>query len=48
MLPADASAFYAKNVATLLELMVEATDDGLAFKDFAADEVTQATLAPAD
>jgi NAD(P) transhydrogenase subunit alpha len=46
MVPADASAFYAKNVANLLELMVEKGDDGLAFKDFAEDEITQTTQVP--
>ncbi len=46
MVPADASAFYAKNVANLLELMVEQGDDGLKFKDFAEDEITQNTLMP--
>jgi NAD(P) transhydrogenase subunit alpha len=46
MVPADASAFYAKNVANLLELMVEKGEQGLVFKDFAEDEITQATLVP--
>ncbi len=43
----DASAFYAKNLANLLALMVEKGEGGLAFKDFSADEITQATLIPA-
>jgi NAD(P) transhydrogenase subunit alpha len=46
LVPADASAFYAKNIANLLELMVETGESGLRFKDFAADEITQATLVP--
>ncbi|MEJ2575439.1 MAG: Re/Si-specific NAD(P)(+) transhydrogenase subunit alpha [Gammaproteobacteria bacterium] len=44
MVPGDASAFYARNVANLLEIMLEQTDDGLALKDFEQDEVTQAAL----
>jgi proton-translocating NAD(P)+ transhydrogenase subunit alpha len=44
MVPADASAFYAKNLANLLELMVGQSEGRLHFKDFAADEITQATL----
>lgn len=46
MVPADASAFYAKNLANLLELMVEPGEDGPAFKDFQADEITRETLVP--
>jgi NAD(P) transhydrogenase subunit alpha len=42
MVPADASAFYAKNLANLLEIMVDKTDDGLVLKDLAEDEVTKA------
>jgi NAD(P) transhydrogenase subunit alpha len=48
LVPADASAFYAKNIANLIDLMVEKGDSGLSFKDFAADEVTQATRVPED
>ncbi|MGD2117780.1 MAG: Re/Si-specific NAD(P)(+) transhydrogenase subunit alpha [Chromatiales bacterium] len=44
MIPADASAFYARNIANLLDIMVDTTDDGLVFKDFAADEITLAAL----
>ena len=47
MVATDASAFYARNLANLLALMVESGDDGLKFKDFSADEITQATLIPA-
>lgn len=44
MVPADASAFYAKNLSNLLEVMVDATDDGLALKDLTQDEITAAML----
>jgi NAD(P) transhydrogenase subunit alpha len=44
MVPADASAFYAKNLSNLLEIMVEKTDAGLALKDLAEDEITKAML----
>ncbi len=44
MVPADASAFYAKNLANLLELLVEQGDGGLSLKDFEADEITRTTL----
>jgi NAD(P) transhydrogenase subunit alpha len=44
MMPGDASAFYAKNVANLLDIMVEQGEQGLAFKDFDQDEITQAAL----
>jgi NAD(P) transhydrogenase subunit alpha len=43
MVAADASAFFARNVANLLEIMVEKGDGGPTFKDFSADEITQAT-----
>lgn len=41
MVPADASAFYARNIANLLEIMVENDDSGLALKDLDADEITR-------
>lgn len=44
MVPADASAFYAKNLANLLELLVEQGDGGLSLKDLEADEITRTTL----
>ena len=44
MIPADASAFYAKNIANLLEIMVEDTDAGLQLKNFEDDEITAAAL----
>jgi NAD(P) transhydrogenase subunit alpha len=47
MVASDASAFYAKNLANLLDVMVEKGDDGLVFKDFEADEITKQTLVPA-
>ena len=42
MMPSDASAFYAKNVANLLDVMLEASDGDLLLKDLDADEITQA------
>jgi NAD(P) transhydrogenase subunit alpha len=44
MVPADASAFYAKNLANLLDIMVETSDSGPALKDLAEDEITKAML----
>ncbi len=44
MMAGDASAFFARNVANLLDIMVEKTDDGLVLKDLEADEITQAAL----
>lgn len=44
MVAADASAFYAKNLANLLEIMVDKTDAGLQLKDLSADEITKAML----
>jgi len=44
MVPADASAFYAKNLSNLLDIMVEKSDAGLVLKDLAADEITKAML----
>jgi NAD(P) transhydrogenase subunit alpha len=42
MVPTDASAFYAKNVANLLDIMVDAGEDGLTLKDLDDDEITEA------
>lgn len=42
MMPSDASAFYAKNVANLLGIMVETGDDGPVLKDLEQDEITEA------
>ena len=44
LIAADASAFYARNLANLIDIMVEPTDDGLDFKNFDDDEITQAAL----
>lgn len=44
MIAADASAFYARNIANLIEIMVEKTDDGLVMKNFEEDEITDAAL----
>jgi len=44
MVPADASAFYARNLANLLEIMVDPSDDGLVLKDLTQDEITAAML----
>lgn len=44
MIAADASAFYARNIANLIDIMVEKTDDGLSFKNFDDDEITKAAL----
>lgn len=44
MVAADASAFLAKNIVNLLDIMVHQSDEGLVFKDFDQDEITQAAL----
>jgi NAD(P) transhydrogenase subunit alpha len=44
MVPSDASAFYAKNLANLLDIMVDTSDAGLALKDLTQDEITAAML----
>lgn len=44
MVPSDASAFYAKNVANLLDIMVETGEQGLLLKDLDEDEITKAAL----
>lgn len=44
MLAADASAFFARNIVNLLDIMVDQSDDGPVFKDFDQDEITQAAL----
>jgi NAD(P) transhydrogenase subunit alpha len=40
--PADASAFYARNLSNLLEIMVDKSDAGPILKDLDQDEITQA------
>ncbi len=44
MVPADASAFYAKNLSNLIDIMVDATETGLVLKDLTQDEITAAML----
>jgi len=44
LVPADASAFYARNLANLLEIMVEKGEEGPVLKDIEADEITKAML----
>jgi NAD(P) transhydrogenase subunit alpha len=48
MVAGDASAFYARNVANLLDIMLERGDAGLVLKDLEADEITKAALIRAD
>lgn len=43
-LAGDASAFYAKNIFNLLNILVEKSDEGLVFNDFEDDEITRAAL----
>jgi NAD(P) transhydrogenase subunit alpha len=42
MVPSDASTFYARNLANLLDIMVEKSDDGPVLKDLDQDEITKA------
>lgn len=42
MVPTDASAFYSKNIANLLDIMLDRNEDGVALKDLDADEITEA------
>lgn len=44
MVPSDASAFYAKNLANLLDIMVDPAEGGLVLKDLTQDEITAAML----
>ncbi|NKN33519.1 Re/Si-specific NAD(P)(+) transhydrogenase subunit alpha [Marichromatium bheemlicum] len=48
LLAADASAFYARNLANLLELMIETGASGPQLRDPADDEITAAMVACAD
>jgi NAD(P) transhydrogenase subunit alpha len=41
LLPSDASSFYARNLANLLDIMVEQGEAGPALKDLEADEITR-------
>ena len=40
----EPSAFFARNIVNLLDIMVDQSDDGPVFKDFDQDEITQAAL----
>lgn len=44
LMPSDASAFYARNLFNLLEIMIDRSDAGPSLKDLSADEITQAIL----
>jgi H+-translocating NAD(P) transhydrogenase subunit alpha len=44
LVPADASAFYARNLANLLDVMVETGETGPVLKDLKDDEITRAML----
>jgi NAD(P) transhydrogenase subunit alpha len=42
LVPSDASSFYARNLANLLEIMVDGSDAGPVLKDLEQDEITKA------
>lgn len=42
MVPSDASAFYAKNIANLLDIMLDRSGAEVVLKDLDADEITRA------
>ncbi len=44
MVPADASAFYGRNLLNLLDIMIEPGESGPVLKDLAADDITAAML----
>ncbi|NEX22822.1 Re/Si-specific NAD(P)(+) transhydrogenase subunit alpha [Thiorhodococcus mannitoliphagus] len=44
LVPADASAFYARNLLNLIEIMIASGDSGPELKDLEADEITAAML----
>jgi len=44
LVPADASSFYARNLANLLDIMVEKGSSGPVLKDLDSDEITRAAL----
>lgn len=48
MVAGDASAFFAGNIANLLAIMVDKSDDGLVLKDLDEDDITQAALLRAE
>lgn len=44
LVPADASAFYARNLLNLIEIMIDAGDAGPRLKELEADDITAAML----
>ena len=47
MMPSDASAFYAKNIANLLDIMLDRSGEEIALQDLEQDEITrEAQLRP--
>ena len=48
MMPSDSSAFYAKNILNLIDIMVEKGDEGPVLKDLDEDEITKAALVRAE
>jgi len=44
LMPSDASSFYARNLANLLDIMVQKGEAGPTLKDLEADEITRAAL----
>ena len=42
MMPSDASGFYAKNLANLLDIMLDKSGDTISLKDLDEDEITEA------
>ncbi len=42
LMPSDASAFYARNIANLLGIMLDSGEQGVTMKDLQEDEITQA------
>jgi NAD(P) transhydrogenase subunit alpha len=48
MIPADASAFYARNILNLIAIFTEKDGDNLVLKNFEDDEITAAALLKAD
>jgi NAD(P) transhydrogenase subunit alpha len=44
LVPSDASSFYARNLANLIEIMIDKGTDGPVLKDLDADEITRAAL----
>jgi NAD(P) transhydrogenase subunit alpha len=44
LVAADASAFYARNLANLIDIMFDRGDSGPVLKDLAEDDITKAML----